>query len=269
MYPIGVTSYAFEHTSERFAKLRASGLEAVELCLSNNPSIDFPAFRHMAQDSDVRIWSCHLPFRPTNEMDLSLSDPALRQKALSRLSDIILRGSDIGIDKFVLHPSLPLPPSADRAERKRCSVEMLGTLADLAYQNGAMIAVENMTPACLGNCSEELLELLQANDKLRICFDINHLLLESHEQFLEKLHNKLITVHLSDYDFITERHAFPGKGKINWPQLASLLQQYGYRGVWMYELGLSETTEEDGDGGHTFTELSRASQQIFAGQNPH
>ncbi len=268
MYKIGITSYAFEHTYERFTRLRASGLEAVELCLSNNPEIDFKEFHRMARENDVLLWSCHLPFRPSQVMDISITDSQIRKEALTYFTEIIQKCSDIGIDKFVVHPSLPLPQGADRNERKRCSMEMLDALAEVAYKNGAVIAVEDMTPACLGNSAEELSEMISVNDKLRVCFDVNHLLNNTHEEFLQKLHDKIVTVHISDYDFIQERHWVPGKGKINWPELYSLFKKYGYNGVWLHELGLSETKEEDGNGGPTFKDLYLASQQIFNGKNP-
>lgn len=264
MYKVGITSYAFEHTDERFAKLRASGLEAVELCLSNNPKIDFKDFQRMARNNDVLLWSCHLPFRPFDEMDISILDSTTRKRALAYLTEIIKKCADIGIDKFVIHPSTPIPKNADRNEHKLCSMEMLDKLADIAYHNGAVIAAENMTPFCLGNSAEELLEMISINNKLRVCFDVNHLLLNTHEEFLQKLHDKIVTVHISDYDFVKERHWFPGKGKINWPKLYSLLKEYGYNGVLLHELGLSETKEEDGDGGPTFKDLYNFTRQVIA-----
>ncbi len=264
MYKIGVTSYAFEHTSERFAKLRASGLEAVELSAGNSLKIGIKEFVRMARENDVLVWSCHLPYRPT----IALLDPEVRKTVLPTLMPIIEECSDLGIDKFIIHPSLPLPADADRNEHKLCSMEMLNTLAEFAHSNGAVIAVEDMIRSCLGNSAEELLEIISVNDKLRVCFDVNHLLNNTHEEFLKLLHDKIVTVHISDYDFVQERHWLPGKGKINWPELYSLFKKYGYNGVWMHELGLSETKEEDGDGGPTFDDLYRIANEIFSGKSP-
>ena len=45
-----------------------------------------------------------------------------------------------------------------------------------AQQLGQVIAVEDLPRTCLGRESSEMLELISVNDKLRVCFDTNHLL---------------------------------------------------------------------------------------------
>ena len=262
MYKIGITSYAFEHTDARFQKLLDSGLSAVELAMSATPNIDTENFINMANRNGVLVWSCHLPFRP----DISVPDPEYRKTVIPALSEIIKKVSARGVDKFVLHPSLPIKEGADRNEHKLVSMEHLSKLADIAAECGAVIAVEDMVKVCLGNSVEELSEMISVNDKLRVCFDVNHLLNNTHEEFFEALGDKIVTVHISDYDFVQERHAFPGRGKIDWPKLYSLFVKYGYNGVWMHELGLSETTEEDGGPGPTFKNLYDADMQIFSGK---
>lgn len=264
VYKIGITSYAFEHTDARFRKLRESGLSAVELSLTSGFKVGFKEFHRMAKNNDVLIWSCHLPYRP----DISTPDISVRKEALEIMGENIRQLSDLGVDKFVVHPSLPLPEGADRNERKLCSMDTLSKLADIATECGAVIAVEDMVKVCLANSVEELSEIISANDKLRVCFDVNHLLNNTHEEFFEALGDKIATVHISDYDFVQERHAFPGYGKIDWPKLHSLFVKYGYTGVWMHELGLSETVEEDGGPGPTFKNLYDADMQIFKGQHP-
>jgi sugar phosphate isomerase/epimerase len=71
-----------------------------------------------------------------------------------------------------------------------------------------------------------------------VCFDTNHLLGEKIEEFIKNVGNKIATVHISDYDFKNERHWLPGEGDINWTSLMTELNNIGYDGPLMHELGL-------------------------------
>ena len=101
---------------------------------------------------------------------------------------------------------------------------------------GAVIAVEDLPRTCLGNTSDDIRKLISVNDKLRVCFDTNHLLEEDNIEFMKKLADKIITLHISDYDFLNERHWLPGEGKLDWAAMFSTLKEIGYNGVWMYEI---------------------------------
>ena len=70
-----------------------------------------------------------------------------------------------------------------------------------------------------------------------MCFDVNHLLIESHKEFLRVAGHLVATLHISDYDFVNERHWLPGEGKIDWVALADGLDAIGYTDAFTYELG--------------------------------
>ena len=84
--------------------------------------------------------------------------------------------------------------------------------------------------------AEEILQLISANDKLRVCFDSNHLLMDDNLNFLKKLSGKIVTVHISDYDFVKERHFLPKEGKIDWMKVIGALKAVNYQGVFNYEV---------------------------------
>ena len=97
---------------------------------------------------------------------------------------------------------------------------------------------------------------------MRVCFDVNHLFHESHKDFIDALGEKIITLHISDYDYEDERHWLPGEGEINWEELVSLLKKINYQGVFMNEINASCLGEKDG-GKYTLAELKKANDNIL------
>lgn len=235
MRRIGIRYYDTHLTKENFEEMRDGGMDAVEISLVQQPmELDFRAAKKRADETGIEIWSTHLPFK--YEYSIVRNTAEERKLALELNSELIRRATDIGCDKFVIHPSFIVKEEENRAELINYSKEALNYLAELAFSNGAQLAVENMIPICLGRTPDELLDIISVNDKLRVCFDVNHVLMGTHEEIFEKFGDKIITCHISDYDFVNERHWFPGEGKNDWPKINSFFNKIGYNGVWMYEL---------------------------------
>ena len=265
MRKIGIRYYDDLLTEENFIDMAQGGMTATELCCVRQPlELDFKKVRPLGDRYGIELWSCHLPFRREGYMVHETREE--RQQVMDNLKLLISRGTEAGIDKFVLHPGFPMK-TATREESKKYAMEALDTLAEYAWERGAWIAVENMIVQCLGNCCDELLELVSVNDKLRICFDVNHLLLDDHISFMDRVKDRLITVHISDYDFIQERHWFPGEGRIDWPMLSAKFDEIGYEGAWMYEL--SPGVKNDLRSRElTVRDFYNNAMEIFAGKMP-
>jgi sugar phosphate isomerase/epimerase len=60
-----------------------------------------------------------------------------------------------------------------------------------------------------------------------------------HKDFVDALGDKIVTCHMSDYDFVDEKHFFCGNGDINWDELIGLLEGIGYCGPFLYEGGFA------------------------------
>ena len=114
----------------------------------------------------------------------------------------------------------------------------LDALAKVCRESGVTLCVEDLPRTCIGNCSAEILDLISVNSDLRVCFDTNHLLFEKPVDFVRAVADKIVTVHVSDYDFIDERHWLPGEGDVEWSALLAALDEVGYSGPWLYEIGL-------------------------------
>ena len=110
MFPVGITTgYGLPLNEQSLADMKESGIDYIELSLGREYDMSFPQIGHMTREAGIGIWSAHLPFRPVDQVDISLESPELRRHTVARFSELIRQVSDLGVDKFVLHPSTPLP----------------------------------------------------------------------------------------------------------------------------------------------------------------
>ena len=227
-------------TRATFEAYKNAGIEAMEISegsKSYSDAIDFSMIKELADEYGITLWSFHLPFAPFEEIDISRPD--LAQYTVEYFCTLIDKAASIGIKTFVVHPSGEPIADTDRPIRLERAKKSLFTLAEYAKSKGAVIAVEDLPRTCLGRNSSDIIELTSAHPDLRVCFDTNHLLNEDIGDFIRAIGEKIITTHVSDYDFINERHWLPGEGKIDWVKLKNDLIAVGYDGYWLYELGLS------------------------------
>ena len=267
MYRIGLSSCAFDLEEPAFQSLQKTGIKDIEISLSidDYPNLDFRKTRQLADAYDVNLWSLHLPFANAGVQDIASADEDLRRRSVALLGEYIRKGGDIGIDKFVVHPCgepVSEEPAVRGAQMEQAKTS-LDALAELAAAQGAVIAVEDLPRSCLGRTAEEVLELISANEKLRVCFDTNHLLIDDNLRFVQLLAGKIVTLHVSDYDFFNERHWLPGEGKVDWPALYDAIRRSGYDGVWMYEIGLNCPKTIYRDRSLTFEDFHRNAYEIF------
>ena len=266
MYKVGLSSRGFELTEENFAGIREVGIDVIEIATSPDKykTMDFDSLTAAVRRCGVDVWTCHLPFYPFKYIDISSKNKELRDNAYDLYRDIIARAAQTGIDKFIVHPSGEPIADEERGDRLKYSMQSLDALAELAHTHGAVIAVEDLPRTCLGNTAEEILLLTSANEKLRVVFDTNHLLKGDPIEFMDKLGDKIITVHVSDYDFVDERHWLPGEGRLDWVAMIDKFEQIGYNGVWMYEVSLEAPKTITRPRDLSFADFRRNAEEIFA-----
>ncbi|MBQ8352099.1 MAG: sugar phosphate isomerase/epimerase [Clostridia bacterium] len=270
MYPIGLSSCGKPLCEELFVQYHDAGIAAMEISISNEqydtlPYADVAAW---ANKHSVKLWSLHLPFMPFHIIDISSTNRELQRASITRLSEILKRGAAIGIDKFVIHPSGEPIADGEREERMLTAQESLYTLADVAAKCGGMIAVENLPRTCLGKNAAEMARLTEIDPRLGVCFDTNHLLGEEPISFIHRLGNKIVTTHISDYDFVDEKHWLPGEGRLNWTAIAQAFAAIDYRGVWLYELGFESPKTLPRPRDLTCEDFVNNANEIFAHKKP-
>lgn len=184
--------------------------------------------------SKLKIWSVHLPFGP--QLDIAAENETIRQQVEMRLKKYI----DV---VQILHPCVAVihgstEPIADRERDKRIdqAVKSLAALTEHCRKYNIQLALECLPRTCLGRNSDEILTMTEAVDGLGVCFDTNHLTLQNPLDFIRKVGSTIVTTHVSDYDFVDERHWMPGWGKVNWPELYHALVCTGYQGPILFEV---------------------------------
>lgn len=223
-----------------FAECAEAGIALVELSMRDETirETDFEEIARLAGKYGVGLWSFHLPFLPFAQIDISSADENVRSATAEYFAGLIGRINGIcGVRYFIVHPSGEPIADCDRRERMAQAKKSLAFLAEKAAEYGAVICVEDLPRTCLGRDSSEIAELAGADERLRICFDTNHLLTEKNTDFIKKCAAKIVTTHVSDYDFTNEKHWLPGEGDVDWRELYDCLTACGYDGPWLYELG--------------------------------
>ncbi len=265
MFSIGLSTCGRKpFTDTMFAEYAANGIHAVEISVQPDvvDVLDHHAIAAMAARHGVELWSFHLPFWGRDRIDLE----ACADDAVAHFEQLIRKAAAVGIKKFVIHPSGEPIEEVDRGAHMRRAKKSLATLAEFAAAHDAVLAVEDLPRTCLGRDVEDMEELLSAHPALRVCFDTNHLLRGDPADFVRAMGDRIITTHVSDYDFINERHWLPGEGKLDWAALIQALEEIHYTGVWMYELGFACPTTLLRDRALTCGDFARNAQELFAGQ---
>ena len=268
MFSIGLSSCSKQHNEELFAAYKAAGIEKMELSLDSEDlaELDFGQMKAFADQYGIELWSLHLPFSPFYFLDPS--DPEKQEVTLAYFRGCIKKGTAIGIRTFVVHPSAEPIAEDDRPRRMKTAKQSLAALAEFAKQFDSVIAVENLPRTCLGRDSRDILDLLSAHPALRCCYDTNHLLSEGALDFIRAVGDKIITTHVSDYDFLNERHWLPGEGKVDWQGILSALRQVGYKGPWLYELGFKAPASIVRERELTACDFANNAKALFDGKEP-
>lgn len=247
MYKIGLSVNPTNADENMLYNMANAGIGAVELScgiVGGDIGVDYKEIEKNANKNGVELWSFHLPFAPFDKMDISSCDKALRENSVAFCNERIKAMAQIGIKRFIIHPSGEPIAENDRGMRLENSCESLARIAETARKVcGGIVCVEDLPRTCLGRNSDDIIKLISADDDLRVCFDTNHLLKESNADFIRKIGKKIVTTHVSDYDLIDEKHWLPGEGKNDWNAVIDALEEVGYDGVWLYELGFAKPTK--------------------------
>lgn len=238
------------------AEFRDNGVERLILTHSLLPRLaNEPEFRKFLLPLCSRIGigfdGSHAPWG--NAWDLNETDPDARKQMLRNQKLLIEMAGECGAGSLVIHigdsacKSVDAPPVP---ELRELAVAALEELLPVAEKAGVIIAIENIIAPT--DTVEELLEIFARVDSpyLGCCYDSGHenamtatpgkrpdMLCEYirdvlwhgnprlQERILERLLPHVVCCHLHDNDGLSDAHALPGQGTIDWKEKISLLKR--------------------------------------------
>ena len=217
--------------------LLASEVRAVELWHSlayQDPEV-FSEVERLAKAG--LIHSAHAPFG--RHCDLSSLDQSIRKAGVSACNacaDLLAR---LGGKILVIHgSSLVENPDGMQKRERRCA-ESIAEIASHCAGLGINVAVEILAGRAVGSSGSELYALLQivGCPNAGVCIDVNHVFPPDRlVPTVYLLGDGILTLHISDYDGVSERHWLPMKGMMDWPGLMHALRQVKYPGPFLYEV---------------------------------
>lgn len=240
-HKLGVNNGFFKEPSlEKWQSLRDAGFTEIELGISGQLPLEQALLRAEEQytkltEAGLNISSVHLPFGKIH--DPSSPDMEARYQSYADYVGMLdwMKKHAIGI--AILHASYEPIAEEEREQRRINARDYIERLGQEARQRNITLAIENLPRTCIGNTADDLLFVTQNGTMAKMCFDVNHLLIESHKDFYTQVAEHVVTTHISDYDRSDEKHWLPGDGCIDWQELAALFETHNYEGRLIFEFG--------------------------------
>lgn len=230
-----------EYSQTEIDAIRAAGFDCIEASCGRLESDEhviqaFTKLKAQCEQAELDVWSVHIPFSQTQ--DVAQRDETKRRNMLEVSSKFLKWGNELlDAHTFVIHPSSEPIPDAERPAAFSQCVKSLKVLHEEAKAKHSVLCMENIPRTCLANTSKEAMEILTAvAPDMKMCYDANHLLQETPEHFVDGIEKgRIYTTHISDYDWIDERHWIPFEGKTDWKLVVDALVRQGFQGPFLYE----------------------------------
>ncbi len=232
-----------DYVDEMTRSMKENGFNSMELSAAGawnlqEEEINFPfvkEFVEIIKKNGIKLNSVHLPFS-LPFWEFASIDEDQRKLTVERAKWAISQFEEGNPKYFVLHPGRKFPENPEERQLMLKSLEK--SMRELCDSVNAVICVENMTAEGLLNKTSEALELLEKVPKLQMCIDINHMFIESPQEYIEKIGDRIKAIHVSDRDEIKERHMLPGDGILDWNKIIGALEKVGYSGEFTYEISI-------------------------------
>jgi len=185
--------------------------------------------RDLLAEQDVSVYSYHPLFG--GRYDFSHIDKAQRAEAVRLNVEQLRAAESLGAKYVVIHPSDHID-EGEHALRLSNSARGLRELAIAAEDIGVGLAIENLPPEYLAADMDELMLLVEGCESKRVgvCFDTGHanLLHLPMDKCLQKIGDRLFTIHWHDNDGSSDQHWLPGAGGIDWAGFFAGLGELGW-----------------------------------------
>ena len=229
----------------------------VDVCTTYNPfELDqmLDEICGKIKNSGVSVNAFHMPFG-VPWMDLTCPWEEDRVEMVKWMISAIEKMNSVNPFAYVFHPGTT---KVSDAAREKTFDGLCRTANELAAKTDKVICIENMVSGNVLSKVDHLEELMATTKNVSVVLDVNHLLSDKPEDAILRLGKNIKTLHISDYDFVCERHDLPGRGKIEWNKVIGALDKTGYNGVFNYEVNFS---------GYTLADVKENYKQLFEKYN--
>lgn len=234
--------FCSENFYELLAEAKALGFDCIDFDIAgawHNPEKETAYFAHLEEGmaaviaSGLHVNCIHIPFG--DRWNPCLLDEEKRLAVVEKFRAILKRTALLKPFGYIVHGSFE--PNGDE-EREEKIAQLKKSMREMADATESYLCMEILPRTCLLNTAKEALGIIDelALPNVRICVDVNHFLQEKSEDGVLLLGDRIVTTHISDHDYVNERHWMPGEGKIDWNALLGAFERIGYAGAFNYEL---------------------------------
>ena len=221
--------------------LKNMGVDTTEVFLNTFSEYEKPFVEELVRRKEqMKVHSVHA-HGTCFEPELFSSYSRIRDDAESIFKKVCISAFMLGAKYVTFHG-----PFAKRGRAVNVNMsdftKRLNELCDVAESCGVSIAYENVNWAYC-DTPEFFKAIKEQCPRLKGTLDVKQAIYSGVDvyKFLDVMEDRLVTVHVSDFDYVNERHWLPGEGKIDWVSMIDALDEVGYEGTFLYELSFLST----------------------------
>ena len=220
------------------------GFDSVDVnCVYLYVPSDLPVYNEgyeLINSLSLKLNAIHMPF--SNEWaDLACQYEDDRKEIVKLFVKLIRE-----LDKY--HPSAyvfhPCGFGVNESNYEEYTSRLIKSVNVLTEETDKKICIENMAGKYFLDTSDKMLDFLSHCKHAYTCVDVNHFYYEKPQDAILKYGDRIGTIHVSDYDFVKERHFLPKEGKNDWNAIIGALKRVNYKGVFNYEVLGKYTLEQ-------------------------
>jgi sugar phosphate isomerase/epimerase len=223
-------SEPFSKMLKRLAKVDVQLVEVMDEGLHELDKTRVAKLNEIAKAKGIR-YTVHAPFA-----DINIASPSkpILNASIKRLEQSMAYARDLNAQLWVFHPGAKTGISSFYPNQDwKQNIQTIRKLHKTAEKHGLNTAIENLTEKygfIMRNPEDfqKFYKETSLND-IGITLDVGHANLENQtEQFLQKLPDKIVHMHVSDNMGENDQHLGIGYGKIDWQQFAKNLSEIAY-----------------------------------------
>jgi sugar phosphate isomerase/epimerase len=230
-------SEPFHRMIKRLAKVEVQFVEVVDEGFHELTKKRVSKLNEIAKSKGIR-YTVHAPFA-----DINIASPSkpMLNASIKRLEQSMAYANDLNAQLWVFHPGAKTGISTFYPnEDWKQNIQTIREIHETTEKYGLNIAIENM-PEKYGFIMKQPEDFQKfyketgLND-VGIALDVGHANLEGQtENFLKKLPDKIVHMHVSDNMGDNDQHLGIGYGKISWQKFAETLREIAYDKTVMIE----------------------------------